>query len=276
MRHCTRTDLACERRHGAQRKEYEMHGCRVCEMAEQRGGERVRYASVHFARMGEMEGQLPARAVADVMASMAESLVGQPACVLVACLGNPRITPDSLGHCTARALQVTRHVQLLDSAAFARFGKGALCLVTPGVRGDTGIEAAELISGAVRRVGADLVIAVDALATGRREHVGSVVQISDHGLRPGSGVGNRRMAVDAKQLGCPVLSVGVPTAMDCGTLLSEALLRAGICGVGEELEAYLASVERYLVAPVDIDQTVRQCGALLASAIGACFGLDRV
>jgi spore protease len=237
---------------------------------------------VHFdplaLSVGDAAGrrQAPARAVADLLAHTAKQLAPDARCVLVACLGNPRITPDSLGPGTARALEVTRHVQLLDSGAFTRFGKPALCAVVPGVLGDTGIEAAELIRGAVRQVGAQLVIAVDALAASRPEHLGAAVQISDRGLRPGAGVGNRRVAVDAKSVGCPVISLGMPTVIDGGTLLCDALSRAGICGVGEELEKHLASVGHYLVAPADIDAIVLHGGALLARAIGACFGLGDV
>ena len=276
MRGSIRTDLACEREGGARRGEYRLHGCRVCEITECRSGDCVRYTTVQFSQEGtdgEQKDQAPACAVAQVLANTAARVVPQPRCVLVACLGNPHITPDSLGPCTARALEVTRHVQLLDGSAFARLGRCALCAVTPGVLGDTGIESAELVRGAAREVGAELVIAVDALVTDNKDHIGALVQISDHGLCPGAGVGNRRAAIRAQSIGCPVISIGMPTAMDCSTLLEGTLARAGICGVGEELERYLASVERYLVAPVEIDRVVSHGGALLASAIGACFGL---
>ena len=276
MKKRIRTDLACEREGGAHRREYLLHGCRVCEIEEKQRGERVRYATVHIASSAVSVGNVrqdPARAVAALLGSTAADLVPDARCVLIACLGNPRITPDSLGPCTARALEVTRHVQILDSAAFSRFGTGALCAVVPGVLGDTGIEAAELLRGAVREVGAELVIAVDALAASSPEHVGTAVQISNRGLRPGSGAGNRRVAVDAHNIGCPVLSLGVPTVIDSGTLICDALSRAGICGVGESLERHLESVGRYLVAPADIDVTVSRAGVLLAQAIGACFGL---
>jgi hypothetical protein len=81
------------------------------------------------------------------------------------------------------------------------------------------------------------------------------------------------VAVDAKSVGCPVISLGMPTVIASGTLICDALLRAGICGVGEELEKHLSCVEHYLVAPADIDVTVSRGAKLLADAIGACFGL---
>ncbi len=280
MKQRIRTDLACERNSGAHRCEYRLHGCRVCQTEERLHGERVEYVTVHFDPLAASVGNVrkvskdPARAVTELLAHTAERAAPGASCVLVACLGNSRITPDSLGPCTARALEVTRHVQLLDPGTFSRFGKPALCTVVPGVLGDTGIEAAELIRGAARQVGADLVIAVDALAASSPEHLGAAVQISNRGLRPGAGVGNRRVAIDAKNVGCPVISIGIPTVIDSGTLICDALLRAGICGVGEDLEKHLAGVGRYLVAPADIDVTVSRGGELLAHAIGACFGMD--
>ncbi len=274
-----RTDLACERRSGARTEEYLQYGCRISRTVERHKGEQAAYATVRLGKLLADAGnaqQNCVRAVAELLAQSAARLAPGARCVLVACLGNPRITPDSLGPCTARALEVTRHVQLLDPAVFSRFGKGALCAVVPGVLGDTGMEAAELVRGAAREVGAELVVAVDALAACNPEHLGTTVQICDRGLRPGAGVGNRRVPVDAKSVGCPVISLGIPTVIDSGTLICDALLRAGICGVGEDLEKHLAGVGRYLVAPADIDVTVSRGGALLAHAIGACFGLDGV
>lgn len=269
-----RTDLACEREGDAHRSEYLLHGCRVCELTERKKGECTRYATVHVTQLAPLPTEQDAvRAVSEMLLRTASRLVASPRCVLVACLGNPRITPDSLGPCTAKALEITRHVQLLNPAAFSHFDKGALCAVVPGVLGDTGLEAAELVRGAVREVHAELVIAVDALAAGSPDHLGTAVQICDRGLRPGAGVGNRRMAVDAHNVGCPVISVGIPTVIDSGTLICDALARAGICGVGNALERHLANVGHYLVAPADIDVTVTRGGALLARAIGACFGV---
>ena len=279
MKNRSKTDLACERERGAQRREYLLHGCRVCEIKEKQKGECVGYETVHFSPLAASVGdgqQNPTRAVSELLARTAGRLAPDARCVLVACLGNPRITPDSLGPCTARALEVTRHVLLLDPAVFSRFGSSALCAVVPGVLGDTGIEAAELLRGVVREVGAELVVAVDALAASCPDHLGAAVQICDRGLRPGAGAGNRRAAVDAKGLGCPVISLGIPTVIDSGTLICDALVRAGICGVGEALEQHLSSVGHYLVAPADIDVTVSRGAALLARAIGSCFGADRV
>lgn len=278
MKRYIRTDLACEREGAFVRREYAEQGCRVCEMRERSHKHGALYTTVHFASLSGADAkelQRAARAVSVLLGRTADRLAPGADCVLVACLGNPRITPDSLGPCTASALEVTRHVQLLDAAAFSRFGKGALCLVTPGVLGDTGVEAAELVRGAAREVGARLVVVVDALAASSSDHLFATVQICDKGLRPGSGVdvGMRRVPIEQSSVGCPVISLGIPTVIDSATLICDALFRAGICGVGDALSQHLSQIGGYAVSPVNADLLVARGGALLARAIGECFGV---
>ena len=58
------------------------------------------------------------------------------------------------------------------------------------------------------------VIAIDALAAGDPERVGTTVQICDSGISPGSGVSNRRKELSRRTLGIPVIAIGVPTVVD--------------------------------------------------------------
>ena len=55
MKRFVRTDLACERQGGIDRCEYTLNGCRVCEVSEWRDHERVRYSTVHFGALMQME-----------------------------------------------------------------------------------------------------------------------------------------------------------------------------------------------------------------------------
>jgi len=55
---------------------------------------------------------------------------------------------------------------------------------------------------------------VDALAARDSARLCATVQLSDTGLVPGSGVGNRRSALDRGTLGVPVIAVGIPTVVD--------------------------------------------------------------
>ena len=68
-----------------------------------------------------------------------------------------------------------------------------------------------------------MVIAVDALAARNLSRVNTTIQITDTGVAPGSGVGNRRMSLNRETLGVPVLAIGVPTVVDAATLVNDSM-----------------------------------------------------
>ena len=193
-------------------------------------------------------------------------------CIMVAGLGNRHITADSLGPLTADKLTVTAHVTgnggISDS-----LGCGRLCAVQPGVLGQTGIEAAEIIKGAARAAKAHVIIAVDALAARSTDRLAQTVQISDGGIRPGSGIGNRRMAVNRDTTGCPVIAVGIPTVVNSSTLVWDALEKAGITEVPASLEDVLENGRGFFVSPKESDIIADELSTLLARVMDAVCGL---
>ena len=94
--------------------------------------------------------------------------------------------------------------------------------VHTGVLGDTGIETCEIIKGIVEQTKPSCVIAVDALAAGSAERLGTTIQFSDSGIFPGSGVGNHRHEISKATLGVPVVAVddGVGTKEEALSILS--------------------------------------------------------
>lgn len=142
---------------------------------------------------------------------------------LVVGLGNRAMTPDLLGPLAASHVPATRHLRA-DAPFRALASVGVL---TPGVLGTTGLEAAELLRGAVETVRPDAVIAVDALASQRLARLCTTVQLTDTGIVPGSGAGNHRAALTRETLGVPVYAVGVPTVVDAATLTRDVLEEAG-------------------------------------------------
>ena len=102
--------------------------------------------------------------------------------LLVAGLGNPEITPDSLGPKTASRVLATRHItgEIARSTGLDRLRQVAV--MTTGVTGQTGIETGEYILSVVRRIRPTAVIAVDALASRRLERLGCTLQISNTGI----------------------------------------------------------------------------------------------
>ncbi len=194
-----------------------------------------------------LEGPLgERRAMAGALAhALASMLPSGP--VLVIGLGNRAITPDLLGPETAGRILATRHLpeQLLEQVGLS--GLRRVCVLAPGVMGQTGFEVAELVGAAMRQEPFEAVIAVDALAARSAGRLGRTVQLSDSGISPGSGVLNRRAALSRESLGIPVLALGIPTVAD----ISEP---------GQEGEPLMAT-------PRDIDRIIQQGAAVLADGI---------
>lgn len=178
--------------------------------------------------------------------------------VLVAGLGNSDITPDAVGPMSAELVLATRHIgrELAESVGLG--GLRPVCVFIPGVLGKTGVETAELLRGVIDSVSPVAVIAVDALAARRVSRLGNTVQLSDTGVIPGSGVGNARAAINTETVGVPVISVGVPTVVDAGTLICDL--------TGEEHILDKRSGEM-IITPREIDLLVQRAAALIGLSI---------
>ena len=139
---------------------------------------------------------------------------------------------------------------------FAPFS--SVSLICPGVLGTTGIESANIVKGVVDAVKPDAVIAVDALAASAADRLCRTVQICDTGIEPGSGVGNRRFALNRETLGVPVISIGVPTVVDADTF---------IYSIAEDTAPKHSRGEGMFITPREIDSFVAHSGKLLGYGI---------
>lgn len=141
---------------------------------------------------------------------------------LIIGLGNWNVTPDALGPKVVGRVLVTRHFFI----TYKKEGDEEMANVSalsPGVMGLTGIETGEIIKGVVEKTSPDLVIVVDALASRNMNRVSTTIQISDTGINPGSGVGNKRQGLNKEYLGVPVISIGVPTVVDAATMVNDTM-----------------------------------------------------
>ena len=129
--------------------------------------------------------------------------------VMTVGVGNEGMTADALGAKTLRYLDITEH---LYAAKLKPRGKGRLSGVASGVSGVTGLESYEIVRG---------IIAVDTLAARQASRLKRVVQITDRGLVPGSGVSNARAPLNELSLGVPVVAVGVPLVIYARNILLE-------------------------------------------------------
>ncbi len=148
--------------------------------------------------------------------------IGPNASCLIVGLGNWNVTPDALGPKVCENLIVTRHLFELQPETVQE-GYRPVSALAPGVMGLTGIETSDIIFGVVEKSKPDFVIAIDALASRSIERVNSTIQVSDTGIHPGSGVGNKRKGLDKDTLGVPVFAIGVPTVVDAVTITSDTI-----------------------------------------------------
>ncbi len=233
--------------------------------------------------------------VAEQFAKEFESILNLPddAKILVVGLGNGHVTPDSLGPLVVRKLFVTRHLfQYMPEVLGDGKGYRSVSAVSPGVLGLTGIETSEIIRGIVEKVHPDAVIAIDALASRSLSRVNSTIQISDTGIQPGAGVGNKRKALDTETLGIPVIAIGIPTVVDAATIANDAIevvlqqLKERVPGNGvNQVFDQLSSFEKWqmirevldplgnnlVVTPKEIDEFMEDVAQVVAKGLNVAL-----
>src|SRR5690625_3723287 len=141
---------------------------------------------------------------------------------LIVGLGNWNVTPDALGPMTVEKILVTNHLFELKYETVAD-GYRPVAAISPGVMGVTGMETSDIVSSIIESFEPSFVIVVDALASRSIERINETIQITDTGIHPGSGVGNKRKELSKESLGIPVIAIGVPTVVDAVTIASDTL-----------------------------------------------------
>lgn len=208
--------------------------------------------------------------------------------ILVVGLGNENVTADSLGPRVVKKILVTRHQMetLPDELGEDLISVSA---IAPGVMGQTGIETAETIQSIVKNIEPDLVIAIDALASRQVSRINTTIQITNTGINPGSGVGNKRKGLNEKTLGIPVIAIGVPTVVDATTLINTGIsnlldILASKVGNNEEIEKIVDSLndeernllldntlstygENLFVTPKEVDDVMNRLSKVISKSI---------
>lgn len=265
--------------------------------AERIGKAQGKYITIESSGLREKDSRLEER-VHKVLQQKLEQIMDlkEDTKVLVVGLGNWNVTPDSLGPSVVEKLHVTRHLMALYPD---RLGPGFrnVCAISPGVLGLTGIETSEIIYGLVGRVNPDLVIAIDALAARSLHRLHTTIQISDTGIYPGSGVGNRRQGLTSQDLGIPVIALGVPTVVDAATLTNDVIdlmiqaMKKEASGLSENISQVLQlldgftgdekqkfirevlspSIGRMMVTPKEVDRLLTDISNLVAGSLNAAL-----
>lgn len=210
--------------------------------------------------------------------------------VLVVGLGNRSSTPDALGPRTVEEIFVTRHMRnVVEKEKIERLR--SVCAIAPGVLGVTGIETAEILRGVVEHVRPSVIVAIDSLASSSSERIATTIQLSDTGIHPGSGVGNRQIGIDEESMGVPVIAIGVPTVIYASTIaldMLHGLERGGQIACrfarGERVtegrrrtivkESMPRELSRLMVTPRDIDRLIADMAHVIAMALNRSLQTD--
>lgn len=161
--------------------------------------------------------------VIDILSNAIKEVSGlQREKILVVGLGNRNITADALGPKTLDKIKVTRQFFKAYNKDFDE-DYNEVSILEPGVLGTTGIETINTIIGVVEKIKPTLIIIVDALASRKMRRLCSVVQITDAGIEPGSGIGNMQGSLNEETLGVKVVAMGIPTVIDTATIVNDTI-----------------------------------------------------
>ena len=200
--------------------------------------------------------------------------------VLVVGLGNREVTADALGPGVVDNLFITRHiVREYGKAAYNKERMNVVSSIVPGVMAATGMETAEIVRGVISQTEPDLVIVVDALAARSTKRLNRTIQITDTGIHPGSGVGNHRNGLTEESLGVPVIAIGVPTVVDAGTIVSDALEKLvqesgeGVENLKTDCLHTMTELNNMYVTGKDIDEVIKRLSFTISEALNIALEL---
>ncbi len=229
-----------------------------------------KYLTLHTGKLweGGVENiYFASNAVSKLLRELAgNDLTGGP--VLVVGLGNITITADAIGPKCVSHIIVTRHLKDSSPDIFESLGFGDTAALSPGVLSQTGIETSEIVKSVAKKISPSLVIAVDSLAARDISRLGTAIQLTDTGIAPGSGIGNRRSALNKKTLGVPVISIGIPTVVDALTLTANILEK--YYGSTDMLSDNMEESD-FFVTPKDTDKIISYMSKVIGYSINMTF-----
>lgn len=178
-----------------------------------------------------------------------------PGRILVVGYGNERMTADSVGPKSALLVKPTLHISEYEPDYFDELDCSEIAVLRPGVTAESGMDSANRTRSVCERLMPDLVIAIDSIMTRSVERLGSTIQLSSTGLFPG-GVGNLHSPITQASVGAPVISIGVPTVIDCRAICPDAIKENNL-----------------FISPREIDEITNNAAMIIGGAINQAFGL---
>lgn len=300
-----RTDLAVELNEGIRAKKSQAKGIDVKEdfddksglkitsihvldadgerMLKKPRGHYITTESVYLTVADEVMEDAISEKICEIIKELIEPYVkGKNSTILIVGLGNKEVTCDCLGPL------VTEYISVLNHNVDEKCESITVTALAPGVKAQTGMETANIVSGVVKETKPDIIIAVDALAARNSARLNNTIQLSDQGIHPGSGVGNHRTGLNMSTVGIPVIAIGVPTVIEASTIVQDALENftnaleqsenfVHICHMLKQLtpnekrllinEVIDPSMSEMYVTPRDVDASVRKVAYIIAQSI---------
>ena len=178
--------------------------------------------------------------------------------VLIIGLGNHYSTPDSLGPKVVDNIITTRHISLISDLdkKFSVVSK-----IAPGVFANTGIETFDIIKGIVDRIKPSYLLVIDSLLSTSLDKLNRVIQLTDSGIDPGSGVGNQRKEISKKTIGIDVIAIGVPTVVTLNTIVKDIMFEYDVDKVINN------NSDNFLVTPKEIDFVINDLSLVISQSI---------
>lgn len=190
---------------------------------------------------------------------------------LIVGLGNANTTADALGPLT---------IEKMAQSGMASYTS----MIVPGVFAQTGMESCEIIQGIVQQTSPDCIITIDALAARSAFRLGTTVQLTDTGIRPGSGVGNARKGITKENMKIPVIAIGIPTVVSAAAIVSDAMDSLKQIGYNETILGSIAMLDKeeyyqlisevfapelgsLFVMPKNLDEELDTMSSLLAASL---------
>lgn len=190
---------------------------------------------------------------------------------LIVGLGNANMTADALGPLT---------IEKMAQSGMASYTS----MIVPGVFAQTGMEICEIIQGIVQQTSPDCIITIDALAARSAFRLGTTVQLTDTGIRPGSGVGNARKGITKENMKIPVIAIGIPTVVSAVAIVSDAMDSLKQIGYNETILGSIAMLDKeeyyqlisevfapelgsLFVMPKNLDEELDTMSSLLAASL---------
>ena len=190
---------------------------------------------------------------------------------LIVGLGNANMTADALGPLT---------IEKMAQSGMASYTS----MIVPGVFAQTGMESCEIIQGIVQQTSPDCIITIDALAARSAFRLGTTVQLTNTGIRPGSGVGNARKGITKENMKIPVIAIGIPTVVSAAAIVSDAMDSLKQIGYNETILGSIAMLDKeeyyqlisevfapelgsLFVMPKNLDEELDTMSSLLAASL---------